>query len=163
MSEKVVEGLKNWSVIVGIIAGVGGMAIGLFQLRADSMVHSGEFLLKLRENFEAPKYKILNDALSGTTTTTIRGRFTDVLLEDYLGKLETVGNFYREGLVVRRMAYDEFSYDVEKAYCNQDVQAHIQKIRKGDKSPIVWFEGFEMLGKVFLETDHYTCKDVDKI
>ena len=33
-----------------------------------------------------------------------------------------------------KMAYDHFSYDVEKAWCNADVQQIIHEARKADKS-----------------------------
>jgi hypothetical protein len=63
------------------------------------------------------------------------------------------------------MAFNEFSYDVEKASCNADVQRVITRARKADKSttrvtdPI--FSEFETLSRDYLTREGETCKDLD--
>jgi hypothetical protein len=68
-------------------------------------------------------------------------------------------------LIIGKMAYNEFSYDVEKAWCNADVQSVIADARKADKAitrqtdPI--YGGFEKLARSYLAREGETCKDLD--
>jgi hypothetical protein len=54
------------------------------------------------------------------------------------------------------MAYDHFSYDVEKAWCNQDIQKVITDARRADKSAAVSadaiYGAFERLARINLDT-----------
>jgi len=49
------------------------------------------------------------------------------------------------------MMYNEFSYDLEKAYKNKDVKAEIANEQKDD--PTIW-QGFLDLGKQFDKSYH---------
>ncbi len=64
------------------------------------------------------------------------------------------------------MAYDHFSYDVEKAWCSQDVQKVIAAARKADKSTTAstdpMFGAFEWLATTYLAKEHQKCSDLDK-
>ncbi len=63
------------------------------------------------------------------------------------------------------MAYNHFSYDVEKAWCNAAVQRVVQNARKEDKSitatsdPV--YGKFEKLAKRYLAKERQSCKDLD--
>jgi hypothetical protein len=62
------------------------------------------------------------------------------------------------------MAYNEVSYDLEKAWCNNDVQDFITHERKADKNlsgPDAFYIGFEELSKYSLTRDKKTCADMD--
>ena len=68
-------------------------------------------------------------------------------------------------MIISKMAFDEFSYDVEKAWCNTDVQRIIREARKADKSigrqtdPI--YGEFEKLATSYLTREGESCKDLD--
>jgi len=61
------------------------------------------------------------------------------------------------------MAYDHFSYDVEKAWCNADVHRVVEAARKSDRSPRAdpFYAGFEILAKQYLSTERQSCKDLE--
>lgn len=64
----------------------------------------------------------------------LHGKFKQTLLEDYIGNFETLGNLVHEKVITNEMAHNEFGYDLEKAWCNKDVQKIIAVDRKADKN-----------------------------
>ena len=78
---------------------------------------------------------------------------------------EDIGYLVEGNLIISKMAYNEFSYDIEKAWCNADVQHVIADARKADKSitgqtdPI--YGGFEKLAHSYLAREGESCKDLD--
>ncbi len=96
---------------------------------------------------------------------THKKRFHRADIEDYIGNYETIGDLIRDKVITEKMAYDELSYDVEKAWCNGDVQRVIAEDRKADgieSGPNAFFSGFELFAKFSLSKDHKACKDIDK-
>ena len=77
-----------------------------------------------------------------------------------------MGYFVKENLIIAKMAYDHFSYDIEKAWCNTTAQETIRKARATDKSktaqsdPI--YGNFEKLANKYLDQEGQTCKGLDK-
>ena len=51
------------------------------------------------------------------------GRFRDLEIEQYISVFEDIGYLVEGNLIIGKMAYNEFSYDLEKAWCNADVAA----------------------------------------
>ena len=76
-----------------------------------------------------------------------------------------MGYFIEDNLIIAKMAYDHFSYDVEKAWCNNDVQRLIREARAADKSttakvdPI--YGNFEKLVTQYLAKEHQSCDDLE--
>ena len=64
------------------------------------------------------------------------------------------------------MAYNYFSYDVEKAWCNADVQKVVRIARQNDKSQTAsldaLFGNFEGLAQAYLTREAQSCPDLDK-
>ena len=92
-------------------------------------------------NFHLPKYPNTADA--------------DV--EEYISVFDGICYFITQNLIEQKMAYEDFSYDLEKAWCNVTVQETIRQERTTDKSktaqsdPI--YGDFEKLAKEYLKTD----------
>lgn len=84
------------------------------------------------------------------------GKFSVADIDRYLGELELINNFYDHGLISEEMLYDIFSYDIEKAYCNQEIQQYLHKVRTAEKQPDL-FLGFEQLSKKLLALDKENC------
>lgn len=64
------------------------------------------------------------------------------------------------------MAYIELSYEIEKTWCNVDVQNLINKLRKADNittGPTAIYSGFELLATHCLTTHNKTCSNLDNI
>jgi hypothetical protein len=59
------------------------------------------------------------------------------------------------------MAYEEFSYSIEKIHCNKDIQQYITRIRNGDLSNDAYYGAIDQLAETFRKRDHYTCTDLD--
>jgi hypothetical protein len=101
-------------------------------------------------NYRLPKYKNKSD--------------DDV--KEYISVFEDVGYFINDELISSKMAYDRFSYDIEKAWCNIVVQEVIRKQRATDKSKTAqsnpFYGNFERLAKQYLTDEGQTCKDMDK-
>jgi lysyl-tRNA synthetase class II len=79
--------------------------------------------------------------------------------------LKNIGYFIADDLIGTKIAYERFSYDIEKAWCNITVQETIRDERASDKSKTAQsdpqYGNFERLAKEYLETDGESCKDLD--
>lgn len=149
------------------------------QLDLTKQINSAQLVDTIMQRLNDPKYdKLVNaiesdgdEPLSHSSTFPIwksekhGGQFTYKEITDYINNFDEVGNLYEEGLINRAMAYREFSYDAEKAYCNNDIQSLIKSDRQydgnltGDKAS--WW-GFTQLTESFLQTDNKQCFDLDK-
>lgn len=93
------------------------------------------------------------------------GKFRDLDVERYISNFEDIGLLLQNNLMFSEMAYDDFSYDIEKTWCNLDVQQIVKEARTADKSitaasdPI--FGDFEKLAQSYLSKEQQTCKDLD--
>jgi len=100
-------------------------------------------------NYQLPKYK--NNA--------------DAAVEQYITIFDNIGYFTKERLIDPKLAYEFFSYDIEKAWCNPTVLETIREVRATDKSKNAQsdpaYGDFERLGKEYLEKDGLACKDLD--
>ena len=102
---------------------------------------SATLLLQLRDKLDADRYAAITKAIQEHDHSFPllrdaggRGKFRDLDIERYLSNFEDIGYLVREGLIIEAMAYDHFSYDMEKAWCNADVQRVVHDARKADKS-----------------------------
>ena len=62
------------------------------------------------------------------------GKFHDLEIEQYISVFEEIGYLVEDNLIISKMAFDEFFYDVEKTWCNADAQRVIADARMADKS-----------------------------
>jgi hypothetical protein len=135
---------------------------------------SAQLLLKLDDVVQGSRVnKIITDIeshgssypLIARTKKGRTGRSTDADVEEYIGIFEDLGYFIQDNLIIPKMAYDHFSYDIEKAWCNADVQRTIREARADDKSttaqtdPI--YGNFEKLAKEYLAKEGQSCKDLE--
>ncbi len=146
--------------LIEVLAVHGAATFAGFQLRALRLQNSADLTLRLNQEFETgARPDILNALDSDPSTPIIKrsmknsGAFTVAQLGDYLGQYETLDDLYRNGLITCRMLYNEFSYDLEKAYKNRDVITEVAEERKDD--PSIW-TGFLDLGKQF--DNGYHCE-----
>jgi hypothetical protein len=130
--------------------------------------------LKFNDLLESPHYaKIVGDIESHSSNYPLlprakKGRLsnrTDADVEEYIGIFEDMGYFIEDNLIIAKMVYDHFSYDIEKAWCNKDVQRIVKEARAADKSttanvdPI--YGNFEKLATQYLAKEHQTCEDME--
>jgi hypothetical protein len=137
-------------------------------------ISSAELILKFNDLLESPHYaKIVGDIESHSSNYPLlprakKGRLsnrTDADVEEYIGIFEDMGYFIEDNLIIAKMVYDHFSYDIEKAWCNKDVQRIVKEARAADKSttanvdPI--YGNFEKLATQYLAKEHQTCEDME--
>ena len=138
-------------------------------LEDNRKIASANFVLQIEQRLNGNRYDNITAAIEDNKSTwpllKPRGKFTESNIEDYIGNYDEVGTLYKDGLINESLAYDDFSYDVEKAYCNKDIYNYIQDLRKQDgdlTGPQAFYCDFEHLAKIFLAKDKKTCADLDK-
>lgn len=132
------------------------------QLVQQAKLASAQYILNLSDTLNSPRYTSIMDAIEDHSNnySLRKAGFSDDAIEDYMGHFETVGDLVQENVIDYQMAYNEFSYDAEKAYCNQDVQYEISSDRATDPTATgtaVFWQGFQSLTLRFLATDSSTC------
>jgi hypothetical protein len=131
------------------------------QIQDSTNQASAQFVLSISDQLNSNKYAAILTAIESHphTYSPLKTGFTDTQLEDYMGVFDTAGDLFRDKIITFQMAYDEFSYDTEKAYCNNDVQANIKRDRAGDTATgtNMFWSGFQNMATAFLKRDGYTC------
>lgn len=178
---KALSALESIAVIGGIVFAVWQVleiskqtTIQAETLKQSQQIASADLVLKLRKTLDDAKfaklvadiqnhdhtYPLLTRSEGGTS-----GKFPDLLIEQYMSVFEDIGYLVEGDLIINKMAYNEFSYDAEKAWCNRDVQRIIADARKADKSitrqtdPM--YTGIQKLASSYLHKEDQTCKDID--
>jgi hypothetical protein len=158
------------AVIVGVCAAIAGVVVATRTLEQSQGAASATLVLTLRDKLDGDRYaKITSEVQdNGSAHPLIKergGKFRDIDVEHYISNFEDIGYLVRESVIAAQMVYDHFSYDVEKAWCNADIQRVVQAARKADRSasastdPI--YGKFEALAKHYLSTERQSCKDLE--
>jgi hypothetical protein len=107
---------------------------------------SVDLVLKFDERLSKPPFLKLRTAVeyNKPILRANHGKFTEEDLESYLGILDSLNDVYRQGLITKDLFYSAYSYDIEKAYDNAEVQTYLKEIRKEDPD---FYSGFERLAK----------------
>ena len=131
---------------------------------------SAEFVLKIDAMLDQHRFDRISDDIQSHNSNYHLSKYlnnVDADVGEYINIFDDLGYFITQGLIAGNMAYDYFSYDIEKAWCNITVQEFVQEERATDKSktaqsgPI--FGDFERLAKEYLETDGQSCKDLNSV
>jgi len=150
--------VKNWTLkgclevlhALSLIAGIIGLFFIGYQVKIQSealqlqtktlqdsqKINSANFVLKIGDQLNDPRYEKIMSAIEdhGANYKLLNGKFKERLLDDYIGIFETLGNLVQEKVITDEMAYNELGYELEKAWCNQDIQKYISDSRKVDKN-----------------------------
>ncbi len=127
---------------------------------------------RISRELDKPKYAGIISAIDfhpgdyPIRTTGSHRRFSDSLLNDYLDNLEKVGALVRDGMVSPAMAYEELGFELEKAWCNNDVREYVKQARNpADQTSAATdrFSAFEDLAGYCLAKDNMTCQDMDRM
>jgi hypothetical protein len=162
------------AVIIGVVIAIVAATVATITLRQTQQVASADLVLRLRATLDDNKFvKLVADLqnhdhkyrLLSSSDGGKGGKFHDLLIEQYISVFEDIGYLVEGDLIINKMAYNEFSYDVEKAWCNDEVQGVITDARKADKSitrqtDSIYGE-FETLARSYLVKEGNTCEDLD--
>ncbi len=127
------------AVIVGVLAVIGGVLVATQTLKETQKAASATLVLKLRDTLAEDRYaKLTNEIQNNGSAHLLEidrgGNFHNVEVEEYIGIFDDIGYLVQENVIAREMAYDHFSYDVEKAWCNTDLQQVVRDARKADRN-----------------------------
>jgi hypothetical protein len=158
------------AVIIGVFLAVRSVWVATQTLEQNQVAASATLVLNLRDKIDGTRYAAITNEIqnNGSAHPLIKGRggkFRDIEVEQYISNFEDIGYLVQEGVISPQMAYDHFSYDVEKAWCNADVHRVVEAARKADRSVTVkidpLFGRFESLAKQYFRTEQQTCKDLE--
>jgi hypothetical protein len=129
---------------------------------------SAEFILKMDDTLDQQRFDKITDDIQLHNSNFHLPKYrdtTDADVEEYIGVFDYIGYFIRENLIEQKMAYEEFSPDIEKAWCNVTVQETIYQERATDKSRTAQIDpvygDFEKQANDYLKIDGLSCKDLD--
>jgi hypothetical protein len=180
--ERFIDRVNGWLIAFQAVAVIVGVIVALYQLnqisaqtelqsqalKTTQAAQSATLILQLRNILDVDKYKQITRAIQehDQKYKLLGGAFRDTEVESYIGNFEDIGLLVKESLLLNDMAYDHFSYDVEKAWCSQDVQKVITNARKADKSVTAsadaMYGEFERLARSYLAKEQQTCNDLDR-
>lgn len=161
------ELIQTLVLVIGIVFGANQLRLQTKALQDTHTVNSATFVLKISDELNKSKYdKIMKaiDEHQSNYPISHKG-LSDTQIDEYIGNFETMGNLAHENIISKRMAYNELGYEMEKAWCNKDVQNYIRSAREADKNtsgPNAFYIGFEELAKFSLLKDNKICSDIDK-
>lgn len=180
--------VNKWLATIQSVAIIGGVVVAVWQLvgvngqnriQSNVLKHaqqtaSASLVFQIRDRLDSDRYIAITDAVQDhdhnysllwQKDTGKEGKFRDEEIERYMSVFEDMGYLVQEELINGQMAFDHFSYDVGKAWCNADVQRIIRDARKADRSvtaasdPI--YGRFENLAQTYLAKEGQSCKDLD--
>jgi hypothetical protein len=159
--------IQTVGIILGLVFTGGSFLLQNQTLKASNAVASADHVLRVSDDLDKPEYKTITAYIqSGTSSTSLLTHgFTTDDIENYISNFETLGDLSIDKVIDPLMAYNELSYDMEKAWCNVDVEKDIAQDRKEDgnlSGPLAFFNGFEYLAKYSLAKDHKDCAAMDK-
>lgn len=165
--------IANLIALLGLIAAIFFNAEQIrgqnVTLTAQEHIASANYILKLSDELNGPRYAAIMAAIENGNehTPIVSGThppFTQTQMENYMGNFETIGDLVQEGVINGDMAYQEFSYDTAKAWCNRDVQSQVQADIASDPSEPQqdqYWSGFRYIATYFMGKDRMTCAGYD--
>jgi hypothetical protein len=171
-----IDAMNKWlsagasiAVIIGVAGAIIGVVVATQTLKQSQQIASADLVFKIDAMLEKRRYDRVSDDLQSHDSNYHLPKYknkADADIEEYIGIFEDMGYFIKDNLVSATMAYDHFSYDIEKAWCNTDVQEAIRKARATDKSKTAstdpMYGNFERLAKAYLNNEGQSCSDLDK-
>ena len=173
------ERIEKYAVIAASVAAIAGVVFAGWQLselvkqnQHEGPIKSAELMLQLddriEDHFSDIESDINNNEHNHPLVNKNGGLFPKSKVEGYIDQLDDVGLLLKDKLILPDMAYNDFSYDAEKAWCNVDVRKIISDERGASVEKVAGKDGdfhlnFERLAKGFLSIDKFTtCANVDK-
>ena len=163
--------IRIFVLIAGLIAGGCQVRNHYATMPPSEETAPSNEIMRISKELDKPKFAGIVSAIDYHTcdypirTTESHKRFSNKLLREYLGSLDGACVLARDSTDNKVMAYEELGYEIEKAWCNKDLQKFIDDSRKADtQSPDARnsYRAFEEFAKYCLAKDNKTCADMDK-
>jgi len=139
-------------------------------LQTSRGIASANLVIQVSRELDGPEYAGIVSAIEyhpgnyPILTSNSHNRFSENLLDEYIGHFERMGILVRHRMVNPIMACNELGYELLKAWCNNDVQTYINNSRKADddrSGSEASYGAFEELARFCLLKDNKTCSDID--
>src|SRR5260221_469455 len=104
------------------------------QLKDTRKLESAKFVNNISHYLNSGSYNAIvsaigsDDVFHDSKTPILKdsgGKFTEKDINNYISNFDSIANLWQEGLVDNQMAYNQFSYNAEKAWCNNDIRDYI--------------------------------------
>lgn len=138
-------------------------------LEQTQRIDSATLALRMDDELAQPKYQRAINAIEGAYV--IHDEYWKIVQDDggivkptdlygYIGQLDSIGLLVHDGLLDKSTAYNEFSYHIEKAFCNRDIKSYLGL---SDTSSTISdpYGMFVDIGKQFVQGDG-GCVAIDK-
>lgn len=136
--------------VIEIIVLIVGAYLVIIQIEDSRKVNSGQIALDItRDIYSTERYRN-NPAIiklieeNKPILVGDKGPFQEQDLDNLLGEWDLVARFNQLGILPDDLVYQQFSFDMVKAYKNQEVKDYISRLRKQDN---LMYADFEWLAK----------------
>lgn len=153
-------------IIGALTLGAWGAYLQSKTIATANRIASTDYLAKISDLIASDKYVNIAHAIKDNPSnhSLLADGFTQADIEDYIGNFETLGNLAKDQLIDPVVSYDALGQDVEKAWCNVDVQNIIAKRRTQNgvfAGPNAIYIGLENFARFSFEMDKSDCKKID--
>ena len=145
----------NWNLslrVIEILVLVGGLYLAIVQISDLRKVNSGQIALDItRDIYSTERYQN-NPALiklieeNKPILVANKGPFQEQDLDNLLGEWDLIARFNRLEILPDDLVYQQFSFDIVKAYTNIEIKSYIRNIRKKYNDDLM-FADFEWLAQ----------------
>jgi hypothetical protein len=121
---KLLGATASLAIIVGVVVAVWGVVVATETLKETEQAAketqqaaSATLMLKVRDTLADNRYGNITDEIqdNGSSHALMKdhgGKFRDIDVEEYIGNFEDLGYLVQENVLIPKMAYDHFSYDM---------------------------------------------------
>jgi hypothetical protein len=140
--------IVQFLVVVGV-----GTYLTVAQMKYSQQNLYAESMLKFDEKFSKDRINRLIIAIEDgkPLLRSNGGVFNEDDLEELLGDYDELSEFYKMGLINKKLIYEDFSYDLLKAYNNQEIKKYLNQVRGEDGAD--FYIGLDKLAQLFKESD----------
>jgi hypothetical protein len=137
---------------IQIVVTVGGFFAVLYQLNSGRKTESASLMFQINKEVRSGvNSHIVADIDAAKPIFKPAGQYSLEEVDNYLMNWELLAKAYEHGLVNTDMLYDAFSYDIEKAWSNPEIQKFVMDARDAERNEDI-YGGFEELATKFKET-----------
>ena len=144
--------IERTLILTAAFVAVVGLFLGWNELKNLRLNNSAGLVLQIDQMLATPISQELIQAIEKKEPLFKKndGKFEDWQIDVYIGVYETLYNLYANDLISEDMLYSAFSYNLEKAYANEEVMEYIFELQKDDSQV---FLGFLELGEFYSELE----------
>ena len=145
----------NWNLtlrVIEILVLVGGLYLAIVQISDLRKVNSGQIALDITRDIYSDERYLKNPQLikliqrNQPILVNNGGTIEEEDLDNLLGEWDLVARLNQLGILPDDLVYQQFSFDIVKAYTNEEIKSYISSIRKKYNDDLM-FADFEWLAQ----------------